>query len=579
MKLERKSYLVEASLKKYILASIITTAVTNLNGMIDGILMGNLLGPDALSAINLCLPVINGLVAVYQLLTNGAVMIAARAIGKMDHRRVNEVFTISSVSVVTAGILLAALSLVLTGFLANAVCIDETLTELCAKYIRILLLCSSIQMLANCISMFIDVSGHPQTVTIGMMLGVGMNILCDVIYVRVFHMDIGGAAWATVTGNVGSLVFFVLFVCKHRGMLKLVAKVTNCIKQFGEIVAKGIAGVVSVIAVIVLQMACNYFVQNACGADGMFVMSVGYSLLGVSNMVANGVGMAFTAIGGMLMGQKDYLGVRILFRRGMYLSMATSLVFVLVSCLLPRQVAGLFGAEEEELLKLCAKGIPFISAFVLALTSLVPLASHYQVIGKFTLATVSYITGISSVLVSFIITGTDHVWLTFPLACGLTIVIVLGAAVVTRHISRDKLLPISLIPATTGKIERYDISVECREEEIPKAIDGLRDYLDDIGAGKKTDAVCVCIEEMLLNIVQHSDISSGRSVDLLVLKEGNELSALLKDNGVAFDPTDVPEEKLGAGLHIARHYSDKINYSYTFGQNMTNMKWMLEAEK
>ena len=49
---QRKPYLVFRSIKHYLLASVITMAVANLNLMIDGILMGNFLGSDALAAIS-----------------------------------------------------------------------------------------------------------------------------------------------------------------------------------------------------------------------------------------------------------------------------------------------------------------------------------------------------------------------------------------------------------------------------------------------------------------------------------------------------------------------------------------------
>ena len=75
----RKAYLVSKSLRQYLLASVITMAVANLNLMTDSILMGNFLGPDALAAINLCLPVIN-------LIT---------ALGQMDKRRATAVSSLS----------------------------------------------------------------------------------------------------------------------------------------------------------------------------------------------------------------------------------------------------------------------------------------------------------------------------------------------------------------------------------------------------------------------------------------------------------------------------------------------------
>ena len=55
---ERNDYLVSSSMKKYLMAAIAAMLINNLNAMIDGILMGHLLGSSAFSAVNLCLPMV-----------------------------------------------------------------------------------------------------------------------------------------------------------------------------------------------------------------------------------------------------------------------------------------------------------------------------------------------------------------------------------------------------------------------------------------------------------------------------------------------------------------------------------------
>ena len=67
----RKPYLVTKSLRNYLFAAILSMAVGNINLLIDGILMGQFLGPDELAAINLSLPVINSIHALSILLSSG----------------------------------------------------------------------------------------------------------------------------------------------------------------------------------------------------------------------------------------------------------------------------------------------------------------------------------------------------------------------------------------------------------------------------------------------------------------------------------------------------------------------------
>lgn len=69
--MDRKSYLINRSLKVYLAASIVTMAVMNLNG----ILMGRIIGPDALSAINASMPLNSMIAVVDTIFANGAAKI------------------------------------------------------------------------------------------------------------------------------------------------------------------------------------------------------------------------------------------------------------------------------------------------------------------------------------------------------------------------------------------------------------------------------------------------------------------------------------------------------------------------
>ena len=55
--MERNSYLVSKSFKSYMIPAVLSMMVLQLNVVIDGIIMGQLLGAEAFSAINVSQPV------------------------------------------------------------------------------------------------------------------------------------------------------------------------------------------------------------------------------------------------------------------------------------------------------------------------------------------------------------------------------------------------------------------------------------------------------------------------------------------------------------------------------------------
>ncbi|MBQ4226380.1 MAG: hypothetical protein II664_08710, partial [Oscillospiraceae bacterium] len=94
-KTERKPYLINRSFRFHMGASIMTMTAMNLNSIIDGILMGNMLSSDAFSAINVVIPIVNCISALGILLSQGAAMQMAKHLGAMEKKRADQFFTVS----------------------------------------------------------------------------------------------------------------------------------------------------------------------------------------------------------------------------------------------------------------------------------------------------------------------------------------------------------------------------------------------------------------------------------------------------------------------------------------------------
>ncbi len=54
---ERKSYIVSQQFMKFFMPTVLMTMALSMSVVIDGMIVGNILGPDALAAVNLVLPV------------------------------------------------------------------------------------------------------------------------------------------------------------------------------------------------------------------------------------------------------------------------------------------------------------------------------------------------------------------------------------------------------------------------------------------------------------------------------------------------------------------------------------------
>jgi hypothetical protein len=67
-------------------------------------------------------------------------------------------------------------------------------------------------------------------------------------------------------------------------------------------------------------------------------------------------------------------------------------------------------------------------------------------------------------------------------------------------------------------------------------------------------------------------------MDLTVNLLEDKITASLRSDGKPFDPRNLPEEERKSGLKIVFHYCEKMEYRYSFGQNILLISWMLPLE-
>lgn len=582
MSMKRKPFLVETSFRKYLLASIVTMMVLNLNGMVDAILMGQILGPDALAAVQACMTVSSLIACLNLLVTNGAALIVSEAIGKRDFETSNRSLSVSIVLNLIIGVTIGLLAGPLSRVLSSVVCVDKTILPNAEAYSRVLLLGSVVLMLQNGLSIIVDVSGSPRAVTVGMTASVAVNLLCDILFVKVMKTGISGAAAATLAGAAFSVVFFTVCFARKRKELHFRFSLTSVGRTLLATIQRGLSGIAGSVGIMLMTFLCNYFAQKAYGKDGLFVMSVGYSMISLGGMIANGIGMAFMGIGGSLAGQHDYTGFHILFKKGMLLSMIIGVAANVLSLFFPRQLAGLFGADREILFTMASEALPVICTFVIALSFISPLFVVYQVNGRFLLATVCSLAPLFFMAVAGLaldlLFNPPLFWPTFPIAAALSVLMTLLLSWIARRRSKEPVRSVSLIPMDPPDCEKFDATVECTGEGISSGLPEIVDFLRRHEEPRRADAIIHCVEELVINIVAYAYPGKKQYFDILIRREPEGTRIIIKDYGPPFDPVHCDEERWKSGLKILHHYSMKLDYSYAFYQNTTFMTFLPPGE-
>ena len=571
----RNSYLISRSLRRFLMASIATMAIVNINTIVDSVLMGQLISPEAVSAIQNVVPIMGLIAGITSLLSAGASIIATKALGRRDFDEASSSITVAVSSCLGFGLIVSLLTGVLAPRICSLLCQDPALYENTYKYLYVIIAGAFLMFLMNGTSIIVESIGYPRLVSFAMLSSVIVNLICDILYVKVFLMDISGAALATLTGSLIGVIALFVFLFWKRKMLGIRPYFRGFASMMGRNVVMGIPPFLGNLAITLLIFMCNYFVQSVHGETGVFVMSIGYAMVSLGQMISGGVQGAFLGIGGLLVAQRDYDGLRRLVKRGLAISCGFALLCFLAILFVSDELAVLFGATDPATIRLTGQGLPLITTMNFSLSVILPLAIVYQindhsVISALSASSLLFGMGIAFILAKYL---TGIIWVAFPIGTALSIAFVLLCSILVRRKAGGNAESVLLIPEPLDDTTRFDISVPCDRSSVGEAVRRACDFLSGKATHDTILHISHCMEELLLNYAEHSGKSQKAYMDISILCDRDAITLIVKDDGIPFDPIHAANEEMKAGLKVVQAFMSDASYSYSLGQNIVTMKW------
>src|SRR5690606_19330104 len=232
--------------------------VMSLNILVDTIFVGNWIGPIAIAAINVVLPVSFFIAALGMSIGIGGSSIISRALGANQKEKALNTFGNQITLTLLFTITLAALGLLFVDSIIPAFGGKGEIFEPAKIYYTIVLY--GVPFLALCMmgNTVIRAEGKPKFAMIAMIIPSISNLLLDYIFIKVFDYGMHGAAWATTISYLLCFSYIVWFFISKNSELKIGLK---HFKLKGDIVSEiGSLGFVTLARQAVISV--TYLVMN-----------------------------------------------------------------------------------------------------------------------------------------------------------------------------------------------------------------------------------------------------------------------------------------------------------------------------
>lgn len=406
---------------KQSLPASIGILVMSLNILVDTIFVGNWIGPTAIAAINVVLPVSFFIAALGMAIGIGGSSIISRALGANDNNKALKTFGNQITLTLVLCITLVILGLTFIEQLIPAFGGKGEIYAPAEIYYRIVLYGVPILALSMMGNTVIRAEGKPKFAMIAMILPSIVNLIADYFLINVLDLGMAGAAWATTGSYVICFLYVLWFFLSKYSELKLQsAHFRLDLPILKEISSLGFVTLARQAVVSITYLLLNNILYNLGGAASVTVYAIIGRMLMFALFPVLGVTQGFLPIAGYNYGANNPSRVRESINKAILYAGVLALVVFAIIMIFPESIVAIFTtdktilAETPSAMRLVFVALPIISLQLIG-------SAYFQAVGKATPALLLTLTRQGFFFIPLILIlpkyyGELGVWISFPLA-------------------------------------------------------------------------------------------------------------------------------------------------------------------
>jgi putative MATE family efflux protein len=397
--------------------------------IVDTIFIGHYVGTMGLAALSVVFPLQMMAMGVGNMVAVGGASLISRLIGGTDKTGAERALGNGIATGILLAILLTAIVLPNVDFWIKLIGASDKVLPLAKDYLTIIMSGAVFSVLSSILMIYIRAEGNARVSMTMMILGSGLNIILDAIFIIQLNMGVSGAALATVISQIVAMIYALSYYITGSSYIRL--RIRNFMPDFKIlrlIFAIGVAQFVqmittSIAAMLIIKMAATYGGDLALSSFGIIQRILNFAMM-PGMVIAQGM----QPILGFNYGAKRYNHVLKTLTLATIAATTLSTVLFLVLYLLPGPIIRVF-TNDKQLIDECVHVTRLV---FLALPVLGFFNVGQQVFPSIGKAVESFIVAITrpvvfmlpSVLILPRFFNLDGVWLSFPTSDGLTFLLV-----------------------------------------------------------------------------------------------------------------------------------------------------------
>lgn len=493
---------------EYLPSMIVTNLSTLLLITVDGLVVGNLVGKEALSAVNIFQPATVFIGAISVLVANGATTSLSVSMGKNDMDGIRRAKSAVIRLMIIAAVAVAFLQIPIDYLIISSYKLSPQMQNMTWSYAIGVMLSMPLGLISTVGVYQLQIVGRMKILMKLAVLEGLVNLALDLLLVGVFHMGVAGAGFGTACANLVRCSATVLYLMKKTDIYKtggVKAKIEDIRNVFKYGFPEAATSATNALQNYLIMMIILF----VFGPDGGVIKGVCVFCSSLINVFFSGVNGSMRPLLGLMTGARDLEGLKKLILQCFILIETFAIAMVALIMLAPEwfyHIHGVAAIPDGGIVSLRFFSLQFLFVGVNTM-----MRTYFINRGESNFATKigvssTFILLVVMFILCLLIPG-PYIWLAYLI----TEILVFNASYAKYLIQmkQDK---------ADSDPNAGILYLTVSPEDAAEASEMIQNYADEIGCPKALAyKVALCMEEMVAYAVKER---TGEDIDIKHLNEG-----------------------------------------------------------
>jgi putative MATE family efflux protein len=404
----------------FALPMLIGNIFQQLYNTVDGLIVGNTLGKEAMGAVMLSFPIMFLLLSLVMGITMGSTILLSQYYGAKDMDKVKKTIDTAYIFMFFASIIVTIGGLLLSGPILTLIKTPADIMPQAKAYLDVIFAGMIFMFGYNSISAILRGLGDSKTPLYFIIISTVINIILDYVFILAFHWGVAGAAWATVIAQGISFIFGIYHLNRTHEVLKFNIKSMKFDREIFKMSVKlgipsGIQQMLFSFGMMALQTIVNGYGTDAVSAFGAASRIDSFATMPIMNF-----GAAISTFVGQNIGANKLDRVRKGYRYTQIISASTAIVLGLLITVFGRYMMSWFN-QDSSVIDVGASYLRIVGPFYFVISMMFITNSVLRGAGDAIFPMISSILSLwlIRIPIAYVLSrklGTDGIWWAIPAA-------------------------------------------------------------------------------------------------------------------------------------------------------------------